>query len=364
MSTPGQPRSLGAPPVEALSDITWARVERDLWAAVDRGEAAPADAPAEAATASTPARSLPLPPRRRAVWPYAGAAALVAAAAALIFFLWPSHRQVAAPQHDLPSRVATAAAPTTVSFGDAEITVAPESTLVLAGTPANGVEIILERGSARFAVSPRRGRPPFVVHAGAIDVRVVGTVFTVARSGDAARVDVTHGEVEVVGHGRRVRVHAGGSWDSSRDREAATGSSTASINPDDVAAARTFPEDPVADVPAIAESVRPPRSAVPQVPGAVVVPVDPKQAYEAAAALEPVDTAAAIAAYRKLARRNGPWSANALYAAARLAESYDRNLALQLARQYGRRFPSGANAADAAELARRLTGASHDPPVP
>lgn len=356
MNTPGQQLPLGAPPVEALSDITWARVERDLWSAIDRGDAA--EASADASTESLPAKSRRLPSPRRAVWPFAGSAVLVAAAAALIFFMWPRHQQVTAPQHDLPSRVATAAAPTTVSFGDAEITVASESTLVLAGTPATGVEIVLERGSARFAVSPRRERPPFVVHAGAIDVRVVGTEFTVARSGDAARVDVTHGEVEVVGHGRRVRVHAGGSWDSSRDREAATGSSTASTNPDDVAAARTFPEETV--VPE-ATVVVPEDTVAPARPVAPVAAPDPKLAYEKAAALEPVDTAAAMAAYRKLARGNGPWSANALYAAARLAESHDRELALKLARQYGRRFPSGANAADAAELARRLTGASHAP---
>lgn len=90
--------------------------------------------------------------------------------------------------------------------------------------------------------------------------------------------------------------------------------------------------------------------------------VEPKAAYEAAASLEPSDPAAALAAYRKLARTSGPWASNALYAAARLADQEGQSaLALTLARQYAKRFPSGANAADAARLVHRLEGASNAP---
>lgn len=317
---------LGPPSVEALPDITWARVERSLFSALDNAEGAALD------------EKSPVTPRR---WTrYALAAGLVAAAAAALVMLWPSG---GVPSHDLPSRVVTADAPTTVSFGDAEITVASESTVVLAGTPARGVDIMLEEGSATFAVAPRKGRPPFVVHAGAADIRVVGTKFTVTRSGDAVRVDVAHGEVEVVAHGRRELLLAGGSWDSSRDWEAATRSSATVVNPDDVAAARTFPDE------VKTEPKTEPKT-------------DPKAAYEAAASLEPSDPAAALAAYRKLARGNGAWAANALYAAARLADQEGQSaLALTLARQYAKRFPSGANAADAARLANRLEGASNAP---
>jgi len=66
-------------------------------------------------------------------------------------------------------------------------------------------------------------------------------------------------------------------------------------------------------------------------------------------------------AYRTLARGNGPWAANALYAAARLAVTSDPALALKLARQYQQRFPRGANAGDAAQLIDRALGASHAP---
>lgn len=323
---------MSRPPVEQLSDIAWARVERDLWTALDAEPAAVADAAPPGVT-----------PKRRAWVRVAIGTAVVAAAAAVLMLVWPSPRHPARPHSDLPSRVATAAAPTTVSFGDAEITVSPESTLVLAGAPARGVEIVLERGSARFAVSPRQGRPPFVVRVGAVDVRVVGTEFMVARSGDAARVDVTHGEVEVVAHGRRAYVRAGETWDSSGDREATTRSSATVSNPGDVAAARTFP----------AEEPKKP-AARPAPAPAPAEPADPKADYEAAAALEAVDPAAALKAYRALARGRGPWSANALYAAARLAETTDPALALLLAQQYQRRFPGGANVEDAAAMAARL----------
>ncbi|HUQ04934.1 MAG TPA: FecR domain-containing protein [Kofleriaceae bacterium] len=328
---------LGPPVVEALPDISWARVERNLWSALDEGTAA--------ASASAP----PATTRRWSRYALGAGVALAAAAALVFLWLWPDGR---ARSHDLPSRVATHEAPTTVSFGDAEITVASQSTMVLAGTPNRGVDIVLEKGSATFAVAPREGRPPFVVHAGVVDIRVVGTRFTVARSGDAARVDVAHGEVEVVAHGRRELVLAGGSWDSSRDWEAATRSSATDTNPDDVTAARTLSEpdaavvDEPVDEPVVSTTPKPaPR-------------VDPKAAYEAAASLEPSDPAAALAAYRKLARGSGPWAANALYAAARLADQEGQSdLARSLARQYAKRFPSGANAADAARLVTRLEGA-------
>ncbi|MCL4224797.1 MAG: FecR domain-containing protein [Myxococcales bacterium] len=348
----------GRPPVEPLPDLTWARVERDLWAALDR--------PGSSVAAGARGRSAPrlrLAPRLvRGL----AVGALVAAAAIAVIAVWPAGPTGGGGLRasDLPSRVATAAAPTTVSFGDAEITIAAQSTLVLAGTPAHGVDIVLEQGSATFAVAPRRGRPPFHVHAGAVDIRVVGTRFTVTRSGDAARVDVAHGEVEVVAHGRRELLLAGSSWDSSRDWEAAIRSSATITNPDDIAAAQPLAAElpgaelPGAELPGAGAIAAPP---VAPPDGRAPLP-DSRAAYEAAAALERSDPAAALAAYRRLARGRGPWAANALYAAALLAEQRgDAALALTLARQYGQRFPRGANAADAARLVTRLEGAPHAP---
>jgi hypothetical protein len=65
----------------------------------------------------------------------------------------------------MPSRVATAAAETELSVGDASIRLAPFSALYLHGGD-RGVGMILDRGQASFEVAPRMGRPPFVVDAG------------------------------------------------------------------------------------------------------------------------------------------------------------------------------------------------------
>ncbi|MCW5807306.1 MAG: hypothetical protein KIT31_33430, partial [Deltaproteobacteria bacterium] len=69
MREPEQP--LGPPPVDPLSDIAWARIERGLWERLDAGEAMPA---APAATSS--------PWRRRIAW--VGVPVAVAAAVAIV----------------------------------------------------------------------------------------------------------------------------------------------------------------------------------------------------------------------------------------------------------------------------------------
>jgi len=70
--------------------------------------------------------------------------------------------------------------------------------------------IDLDEGEALFDVAPDPNRP-FIVYAGDLSVRAVGTSFTVRRTGpEAIRVVVTEGVVEV-GRGEEVlgRVHAG-----------------------------------------------------------------------------------------------------------------------------------------------------------
>lgn len=358
------------PPVEELSELTWARVERRLWAELDR---APSAAPAPLAARTD---------RRR--WPWLAAVAL-AAAAVLAFVAWPS----SGTRTMLPStsRVATAASPTEVSFGDAAITVAPSSAVLLQGHVDRGVAIVLERGSATFSVAPRAGRPPFMVLAGAVQVRVIGTRFTVTRSGDDARVDVAHGEVEVVAWGRREVLLAGASWSSDGVREAAVGGSASVANPGGVAAAHfsppmtgtssaTSPPVPV-PAPAPAPAPRPRRGtdddggrddatdAARPAPAPTTDAQDvrisdtPQARYEAAAALEPTDPARAQRLYAQLARGRDAWAANALYAAARLAEARgDLDVAVRYARAYLQRFPGGSNAALARALVARVTGAS------
>jgi hypothetical protein len=333
---------LPPPPVEPLPDLTWARLERQLWATLD--------APVVVA-----------PPSPRARWRWPVAAAVSVAAAAAVALAWPSRpgdgaELTSRAPTTMPSRVATAAAETELSVGDASIRLAPFSALYLHGGD-RGVGMILDRGQASFEVAPRMGRPPFVVDAGAVRVTVVGTGFTVTRLGDGAIVDVRHGVVEVLADGRRALVRAGESWDAEGVHPTVTAATAAAALPTaPTAATATGPTatDPTAtgsdgDRPDARRS-QPPRRRRAR-PATIEPPapaVDGKAAYAAAAALEASDPAAALAAYQALAARRGPWAANGLYAAARLAfERGDHGRARTLAQRYLRAYPQGSNAADA-----------------
>jgi len=83
-------------------------------------------------------------------------------------------------------------------------------------------DVYLRRGEAIFQVAHNRLRP-FVVHAGDVDVRAVGTRFSVRRDGTNVRVLVAEGTVEVTRRnaGQRDSVHqqlaANGALLASRD---------------------------------------------------------------------------------------------------------------------------------------------------
>lgn len=340
------PRAPGPPPVDELSDIAWARVERRLWTELDRAPV----------VADEPPRSSPDARRR---WPWLMVGAVAAAIVAVL--AWPTPRR---PLTAPASRVVTTEAATEVSYGDAAITIAPRSAVVMQGQADHGVAILLERGRATFAVAPRVGRPPFVVLAGAVQVRVVGTRFTVTRSGDDARVDVAHGEVEVVAWGRREVLLDGASWSSDGVREAAGERPVTIPNPGGVAAAHFSPSVPApaqapsrpSPPPSVA-SVAPVLPAAPAAPPSAPAVAERRAAFEAAAALEVSDPAAALRAYRQVASGTDAWAANALFAAARLAFGQgDRDLAARFARSYLTRFSTGANAADARDLLDRSSG--------
>lgn len=313
------------PEVEPLSELEWQRVERGLFAALD------CDAAVVEHTRSEPRR------RGWAPWAFAAGFAAATAAVAIAIVVGTGDAPVAPSPPSTaqgsgmasavaPSRVVTHDAATEVSFGDATITVEAASAVTMHGDAARGVLILLERGAATFEVAPRVDRPAFVVQAGDVSVRVIGTRFTVSRSGDAARVDVVEGHVEVVSRGHRAQVLAGASWSSLDDREAVVRDTPSSSG---VAVA---PFDPPAT-----------KKKAPK--------VDARALYEKAAALEATDPPAALAEYRAISRGKGPWAANALYAAGRLAaELGDEISAAAYLRAYLDRFPGGANAADAKAL--------------
>lgn len=69
-------------------------------------------------------------------------------------------------------------------------------------------QVTLVKGEALFQVAKNPQRP-FVVTAGSVSVRAVGTAFSVRLRGEGAEVLVTEGEVEVTENGTSTRLRAG-----------------------------------------------------------------------------------------------------------------------------------------------------------
>jgi len=180
-------------PVPPLGDAAVARIERGIFAALDRD--------AEWAAPLVPGVRRRL--RGRAI---AVVASAVAAAVALL-----AARQLGRapglPQHG--ARIATATSPSHLTVEGAAIDVAPSSAITFADERDGATVIRLERGTVTCEVAPRGARAPFVVEAGTTRVTVVGTRFGVTRVGDHAQVWVAHGTVEVGDDGVSQLVHAG-----------------------------------------------------------------------------------------------------------------------------------------------------------
>jgi hypothetical protein len=345
--------------VEPLSDIAWSRVERGLWSRMD---------------AALPVERAPHPRR----WVWIAAPALAAAAAiALIIGL-----RGGTPVDEIaPARVVTGASPTAMSFGDVHVTLDADSAVVMDPAPS----ALLERGAAWFTVAPRGERAPFVVNAGDLVVRVVGTRFRVARFGEEAQVEVDHGLVEVQFRGVRTRVGEGQRWTSRNPSEvtplrvadaqpapavpAVPEPTPAAPEPTPAAPEPTPTAPPTPRPAAPAPPITTPAPAVPTPPvqpGPKPLPVEPQPAPKAdpaeatfhrLEALEARSPAAAIDGYLELSRAPSRWAEPALFAAARLSADRKETRAKTLLEIYLQRFPDGANAADARKLLAHLQGA-------
>lgn len=342
---------LGPPPVEPLSEVAWARVERGLWSRMD------AEPPAE--------RAAPRARPRRWIW--IAAPALAAAAAAIAIVIGGGDGR---PPGDGPARLVSGGAPTSLSYGDVHVTLDADSAVVM--DRAQGA--VLERGGAWFAVAPRRERAAFVVAAGDTVVRVVGTRFRVARFGEDATVMVERGTVEVLFRGATTRVDAGEQWTSTRPA-AVTAVRVAEAELTGARAEPAAPEvtAPEVPAPAPAEPGRPVRSERPatgdrRAPAPAPARArdadrpasrDPDQAkFRQLEALEPRDPKAAIDGYLALSRGSSRWAERALFAAARLSADRKEPRARLLLEIYLQRFPTGANVDDA----RTLLGHTHGAP--
>ncbi len=94
---------------------------------------------------------------------------------------------------------------------DSRLTIAEGSALRVEAATSEDVLVFVERGSAQFSVPKKKGRH-FTVRAGDVDVRVVGTVFRVARAAETVTVEVDEGVVEVQQGERVVRVGRDEQW--------------------------------------------------------------------------------------------------------------------------------------------------------
>jgi hypothetical protein len=397
----GSARSAARPTleVEPLTDARWGRIEQSL---MERLEAMPSSQAAEG-----PSR-LPAPSRGNARLRSAalvGGCSLAAAAAAIaLHAAWPSSGMDRAT-----SRVVTEASPSHVTFAETSIDVSPESGIVVR-EEEHATVLTLERGEVALHVAPRPKDRPFLVEAGDVHVRVVGTEFSVRRVGIGATVAVRRGVVEVREHDELARVAAGEKWpgDVAGAPSQPVGSPLSAAPSPGQAPAQALPlalapsqaTSPIASpatsplAPTVIPAAPPPRTtratartrvasaahatataptttrepsadplALPAAVDAAPTPPAPapvmepsaQEKYEAAEQVERADPARALRMYTALAQGSDAWAQNALYAAGRLqADRGARSDAARLLEEYLRRFPRGSNAQDARSLRESL----------
>ncbi len=248
-----------------------------------------------------------------------------------------------------PTRFETAAAGSRVEVGESTVDVGPQSSVRVVGDDAHGVIVVLDGGRVEVDVSPRHDRPPFIVQAGPVEVRVIGTHFVVTRAGPSVGVEVQRGTVEVISGDQHTLVAAGAHWPSSPEHSMAA--APAALPP---------PASPPLTQKAAASSA---------VHGGAPAPREPyesssklearalsqRELYESASRLEARQPDAASSIYRELGKQGGKWGMNALYAEGRLASDRGRNdEAAELLHEYLDRYPHGPNAEDARRLLGRL----------
>jgi transmembrane sensor len=130
--------------------------------------------------------------RRPSAWRWAAPALLAAAAAVALLLVWaPATR---APDQTTLAFEATAYRQETLS--DGSIVDLNRGAHVVVQFSAAERRVLLAQGEAQFAVAKNPARP-FVVRAGGVDVRAVGTAFNVKLSGPNLEVLVTEGIVQL-----------------------------------------------------------------------------------------------------------------------------------------------------------------------
>ena len=145
----------------------------------------------------------------------AGVGALAVAVAVAVVIAWPSaHVGPSVWSAAAGERVRTTERVRSVALLDGTVVaLAAHSSIRGIVNRAAEVAMELESGGAVFDVTRNPARA-FVVHAGAVEVRVLGTRFRVSRTGDRVSVDVERGRVEVRVRDDRSVLGAGDHWSS------------------------------------------------------------------------------------------------------------------------------------------------------
>ena len=126
-----------------------------------------------------------------------GSGAVLVAAAALLLLVIGGQKPAPAPQASRPAAVAPASTSPKTTFADGSVArVSDDGELQVKVATPERIEALLATGAADFEVTKHAERD-FVVLAGPVRVRVVGTRFRVERDGERTRVSVTEGKVEV-----------------------------------------------------------------------------------------------------------------------------------------------------------------------
>jgi len=190
------------------------------------------------------------------------------------------------------ARLETARDRMSVSLVDgSKLTLDPNSRVTVQDRTASAVKLVLEHGRLACDVTHVPGRS-FVVVAHGVEVRVVGTLFSVTseRADNAVRVEVRveRGAVEVRGpgeHGELTRVEAGRSW-SQLTRTAASAPSSAApsasqVEPAAAPSAEPAPQaEPAAPPSAEPSGTQPSSGARAQAPSGVASDARPASARE------------------------------------------------------------------------------------
>jgi TolA-binding protein len=262
---------------------------------------------------------------------------------------------------DEPVIVRAGAGGAHVDLGDARIDAGAGAELT-ATRPGGGVLVSLRVGTIELDVDKRGDRPPLVVRAGAVDVVVVGTRFAVTHAPGATppvTVSVTEGLVRVEHDGVTTPVAAGQGWSAGAATTLAATTATtgpaATASAADGEARRPRPADKDSSAGATG-----PTSATASAPTAAETSADLAAAIRrqpvAAGDVPAGDPMAALAALRPRVTAHGAEASAALYAIARVqALSLGKDAeALRSLDAYARRFPRGAEIADALWLRVRL----------